>query len=90
MKIAITHAKNPLIGWNIDVKVNAEKQEKIAFVEIRVNGFPEVSETQGEPEDSWERQLTQQGVFPGDNKVEVLVRDQNSNDTRAKQAWTGN
>ncbi len=90
MKIAITHARNILMGWDIDVNVNAENQEKVAFVEIRVNGFPEVSETQNQPDDSWERQLTQQGNFPGDNKVEVLVRDQNGNETRAKQAWTGN
>jgi len=90
MKIAISHARNVLMGWDIDVNVNAENQEKIAFVEVRVNGFPEVSETLDDPENSWERQLTQQGVFPGDNKVEVLVRDQNGNDTRSKQAWTGN
>lgn len=78
------------MGWDIDVTVTAENNEEIAFVEIRVNGFPEVSETPDEPVDSWEKQLTQQGNFPGDNTVEVLVRDQNGNDKRAKQEWTGN
>jgi hypothetical protein len=90
MKIAIAHARNVLMGWDIDVNVNAENGEKIAFIEVRVNGFPEVSETQDDPVESWEKQLTQQGVFPGDNKVEVLARDQNGGDTRSKQAWTGN
>jgi hypothetical protein len=90
MKIAITHARNVLMGWDIDVNVNADNNEKISFVEIRVNGFPEVSETPDGAVDAWEKQLTQQGVFPGDNTVLVLVRDQNGNDTRSKQAWTGN
>ena len=78
------------MGWDIGVIVTAGSKEKITFVEIRVNGFPQVSETQDAPVDSWERQLTQQGNFPGDNKVEVVARDENGNDTRSKQAWTGN
>jgi uncharacterized protein YabE (DUF348 family) len=90
MKIAVTHARNPLMDWDINVKVSADTGEKIAFVEIRINDFPDVDETQDDPVDSWEKQLTQKGVYPGDNKVEVRVTDQNGKDTRAKQEWTGN
>lgn len=87
MKIAITHTRNPLLGWDIDVKADGENGEKVTFVEVKVNGFPEVKDTPDEPLNSWERQLTQQGVFPGDNKVVVLVRDQNDDETSSEQAW---
>ncbi len=90
MKIDIKHSKNILMDWDIDVTVTAENQEKISSVEIRVNDFPEVNEAQDEPVNSWEKQLTQQGQFPGDNKVVVTVFDQNGNNTIAKQEWTGN
>lgn len=90
MKIAITHARGVPFGWNIDINVTADNGEKITFVEVRVNGFADVDETPDDPVDSWEKQLTQKGVFPGDNTVEVLVRDQNGKDTRAKQEWTAN
>lgn len=87
MKINISHIKNTLIGWDINVKVDAEGAEKIAGVEVRVNGFPEISDSPGNLS-SWEQFLTQKGVFPGNNAVEVRVTDQNGNDTNAKQGWS--
>lgn len=87
MKINISHIKNVVIGWNIDVKVDAEGAEKIADVEVRVNGSPEIRDSPGGLS-SWEQQLTQKGVFPGDNTVNVRVIDQNGNDTNAKQGWS--
>jgi hypothetical protein len=89
MKIALTHTRNALMDWDITVNVTAGTGEKIAFVEVRINDFADVDETQSDPVDSWEKQLTQKGVYPGDNKVEVRVTDQNGDDTRAKQEWTG-
>jgi hypothetical protein len=90
MKIDIAHARSVPFGWDINVNAIASTGEKITFVEIRVNGFAEVDETQDDPVDSWEKELTQKGIFPGDNDVVVLVRDQNGKDTRAKQEWTAN
>ncbi len=90
MKIDITHARNPLMDWDIDVKATAEHDEKITYVEIRVNDFADVDEIEDDPVDSWEKQLIQKGVFPGDNTVLVVVRDQNGKDTRAQQEWTSN
>jgi hypothetical protein len=90
MKIDIAHARSVPFGWDINVNATADTGEKITFVEIRVNGFAEVDETQDDPVDSWEKKLTQKGIFPGDNEVVVLVRDQNGKDTRAKQEWTAN
>jgi hypothetical protein len=90
MKIDITHSPSRPFGWDINVKITADSGEKITFVEIRVNGFADVDETPDDPVDSWEKQLTQKGSFPGDNTVEVLARDQNGKDTRSKQEWTAN
>ena len=88
MKITITHSKNPAVGWDVDVNALGDGAEQIAQVEIRVNGFPEVRATVDPPDNSWEQQLRQQGVFPGDNTVEVTVQDQNGNETRAQQRWS--
>jgi hypothetical protein len=88
MKILITHIKNAAAGWNINVSVQAESGQKISDVEVRVNGFPQVREIPKTPLDTWEQLLTQQGVFPGDNKVEVVARDQNGGETRAEQTWS--
>jgi hypothetical protein len=87
MKIAITHSKNPATAWNIAVSVQADSGQKISDVEVRVNGFSEVRETPSAPLDTWEQQLTQKGVFPGDNKVEVAVHDQDGQESRAEQKW---
>ena len=88
MKIEITHARNPLMDWDIGVKATAESNEKITYVEVRINDFADVDETEDDPVDSWEKQLLQKGVFPGDNTVLVLVRDQNGKQSLAKQEWS--
>jgi hypothetical protein len=88
MKITIDHARDPLLGWDIKVSVQADTGESIAQVEVRVNDFPEIRDTLSTPLSSWEEQIKQKGVYPGDNKVEVLVRDQNDAETRAMQKWS--
>ena len=88
MKIVINHMRNPLLGWDINVSVAAADGEAITGVEVKVNDFPEIRDTLRKPLDSWEEQITQKGVFPGDNKVEVTVRDQDDEETRALQKWS--
>lgn len=88
MNIKIAHIKNPLAGWDIDVNVQAEAGQQISQVTVKVNGFPEINDTPGDNLNSWEQQLIQKGVFPGDNEVEVLVSDQNGTESRAEQKWS--
>lgn len=88
MKITISHIKNVVIGWNIDVNVEADDGETISFVEARVNGFPEIQETPDDGVSSFDQQITGKGVFPGDNKVEVLARNQNGDEKRSEQQWS--
>ncbi len=88
MDIQITHAKNPLAGWDIDVTVAAEGKELIARVRIEVNGFPECDEVATPNARKWHKQLTQQGEYPGDNKVVVTVTDDQGQDTSAVDEWS--
>jgi hypothetical protein len=75
------------MGWDINVSLTADAPQKIAYIEIRVNDFQEVEQTPSHPLDSWETTLRQKGDFLHDNKVEVLVRDQDGNEYRAEHDW---
>lgn len=88
MKINIAHFKNAVMGWDIDVNVQANVGQQISQVKVKVNGLPEIDDAPGDNVDSWEQQLIQKGVYPGDNEVDVLVNDQNGNESRAKKKWS--
>ena len=87
MQIDIKHSKNALAGWDLDVTVTAEKQETVSSVAIEVNDFTESDETTPPDTRKWHKVLTQQGDFPGDNKVVVTALDQNSKATAAEDEW---
>ena len=87
MKVTISPERNPLIGWDITVSVDAGEGGKIAAVEVRVNDFREVNDSFDPPLDSWEKLLSQKGVFPGDNRVDVLVTDDKGKETRTRKEW---
>jgi hypothetical protein len=88
MQINISHARNPLIGWDIGVKVQADAGQQISDVEIRINQMHETIAPFNDGLSSWETQLTSKGVYPGTNRVEVTVTDQNANQTSAEQSWS--
>lgn len=88
MKINISHTKNAVLGWDIDVSVQAEGEQKIGQVEVRINDVPEAQDLPGDALVSWEQQLTQKGYYPVSNKVEVTVSDQDGDETRAEQKWS--
>ena len=88
MKISIKHTKDPLMGWNIDVGVDAGKGEKISYVEVLVNNAPVAQENIDPQLDSWERSFKQKGVYPGDNRVDVRAQNQKGDDTRKQQKWS--
>ncbi len=88
MKISISHARNPLLGWDIDVGVQAETGQKIGEVQVRINDVTEAQDQPGDGLDSWEQMFRQKGIYPGSNKVEVSASDQNGNETRAEQKWS--
>lgn len=87
MKLEITHRKNPASGWDISASAHAEGSEKIARARVNLNGFDLVDESFSEPVGTWQHELTQQGQYPGDNRVSVSVTDQNGNETSDEDSW---
>ena len=88
MKVTITPTKNPAIGWDVDVLVSADGGESVAYVEVDVDDFPEVKESVDPPQQQWEKQLRQQGQYPGDNKVLVIVTNDKGDQTRWSKQWS--
>lgn len=88
MKVNIKPTKNPAVGWDVDVAVSADSGESIAYVEVDVDDFPELKEPIDPPEQQWEDHLTQQGQYPGDNKVLVIVTNDKGDQTRWSKRWS--
>jgi hypothetical protein len=88
MQVTSTHKKNPAIGWDISASAKTDKGEKIARAQILVNDSSEYDKTFDPPLSSWQETLTQQGEFPGDNTVEVIVTDDKGDDTASDDEWS--
>ena len=88
MDIEIDHQKNPLMGWDITVLVTADKAETISAVRVEVNGFHEVNENVNPPVNKWKRSLTQQGNYPGDNKVLVTATNGTGQQDSSEDQWS--
>lgn len=87
MKITVTPAKNPAIGWDITVSVEADGKERIAEVTTEINDAPEPTDFLKPAVNSYENTYIQKGVFPGNNKVVVTAKDEDGNPTIAVKKW---
>jgi hypothetical protein len=87
MTLTLTHQRNPALGWDITATATADKGEKITRAQIIVDDFPEFDETFDTPLSNWQKQLTQQGQYPGDNKVRLIVTNDQNEDTDAEDSW---
>jgi hypothetical protein len=87
MDTTLTHTRDPLAGWDISTVTKAGKGETITAAKISVNGFPEYDETFDQPLNQWQHQLTQKGVYPGDNKVLLEITDGNGQIVRTQDSW---
>lgn len=88
MDVTSSHSKNPAVGWDISAAAKAEKGEKIARAQIIVDDFPEYDKSFDPPITNWEQQLQQQGQFPGDNTVRVIVTNDKGDDAEADDSWS--
>lgn len=87
MNLTLTHQKNPAIGWDITASAKVEKTEKIARSQIEVNGSTVYDKSFDPPLSSWQQQLHQQGEYPGDNTVELIVTSDAGDDSDAEDSW---
>jgi hypothetical protein len=88
MTVSSAHVKNPLIGWDITASAKADAGEKIARVQILINGSSEYDKTFDAPISIWQEQLSQQGEYPGDNTVEVIATSDKGEDTESEDSWS--
>ncbi len=88
MTPALSHQKNPLIGWDITASAKVDKDEKIARAQILVNDSSEYDETFDPPLSSWQKQLSQKGEYPGDNTVRLVITSDTGGDTEAEDSWS--
>ena len=87
MKISDVHIR-AVAGWDVTVTAVGEGVEEIASALVRINGFPEPTETPNPPLSSWQKLYRQKGVFPGDNKLQVTVNDTREEETRFEDQWS--
>ena len=87
MQIEITHEKNPLMGWDVCIKVTVEDTEKIASVVTTINMIPRPREEFEPPTSVYTKTLERVGNFPGENTVQVVVTDQNNVQTNGVDSW---
>ena len=88
MILALSHQKNPAIGWDISASAKVEKSEKIARAQILVNDSSVYDKTFESPLSSWQQQLHQQGEYPGDNTVQLIITSDAGDDTEAEDSWS--
>jgi hypothetical protein len=87
MEVTSSHQRNPAIGWDITASAKAEKNEKIARAQILVNDSPEYDKEFDPPINNWKESLRQQGQYPGDNNVAVIVTSDTGEDTESDDSW---
>jgi hypothetical protein len=88
MDVTSSHSRNPALGWDIAACAKADKGEKIVRAQIIVNDFPEYDKSFDPPVSNWQEHLPQQGEYPGDNKVLVVITDDQDEDTESLDSWS--
>ena len=88
MTLTLSHQKNPAIGWDISASAKVDKDEKIARAQILVNESSEHDKSFDPPLSSWQQQLHQQGQYPGENTVRLIITSDKGDDTEAEDSWS--
>ena len=87
VKISIAHQRDPVMGWTLKVSADGENGELIRRIKVLMNDSPIDQQDLNPPVDGWDRTYQHVGVYPGDNKADVFIEDQNHKTTSRKQQW---
>lgn len=87
MDITGSHSKNPALGWDIAATAKTGAGEKIARAQIHVNDLARYDRSFDPPISVWQEQLPQQGQYPGQNEVRVVITNDQSEDTEFVDSW---
>lgn len=88
MQVTSSHTKNPALGWDIAASAKADTAERIARARIFVNELSRYDRSFDPPIIAWQEQLTQQGEYPGENVVRVVITNDKSEDTEFVDTWS--
>lgn len=86
--VSSQHAKNPAEDWDVTAAAKADAGEKIARVQVIINGFSVYDKTFVPAISNWQEQLEQQGQYPGENTVKVIVTSDKGGETVSVDSWT--
>ena len=87
MTVGSAHQRNPAVGWDVSASAKADSGETITRVQVLVNGANEYDKTFDPPISNWQRQLTQQGEYPGDNTVQVIATSDKGENIESDDSW---
>ena len=76
------------MGWDRSGAAKADAGEKIARVQIIINGQVVYDNSFIPPIGSWQVQLTQKGQYPGENSVRVIASNDKGEETESDDFWS--
>lgn len=76
------------MGWDISGAAKADAGEKIARVQIIIDGQVVYDNSFIPPIGSWQVQLTQKGQYPGENSVRVIASNDKGEETESDDFWS--
>ncbi len=88
MEITCSHSKNLALGWDIAATAKAATEETITRAQVFVNDTTKYDKLFNPPLNSWQEQLPQQGEYPGDNEVLVVITNGKDEDTECVDSWS--
>jgi hypothetical protein len=88
VEVTSSHSKNPALGWDIAASAKAGAGEKISRARIFVNQLSRYDKSFDPPVASWQEQLPQQGEYPGNNEVRVVITNDRSEDAESADTWS--
>lgn len=88
MEVTCSHSKNLVLDWDITASAKAATGEAIMRAQVFLNGFRKYDQSFNPPLSNWQHQLSQQGEYPGDNEVRVVITNDNGDDTESMDSWS--
>jgi hypothetical protein len=88
VEVTSSHSKNPALGWDVTASAKSASGETISRAQVLVNNVSKYDTSFNPPINTWQEQLTQQGNYPGDNEVRVVVTNQKAEQTESVDSWS--
>jgi hypothetical protein len=88
VEVTCSHSKNPALGWDVTAAAKAGAGEGIARAQVIVNDVSSYDKSFNPPLSTWQEQIPQQGEYPGDNEVLVVITSDKDEDTECLDSWS--